>query len=95
MSMSLAEQLAASKQAKGLQGEDAVLGQYKPKWETTLESERVRLKLSVSEVARTIGLSTPGLIRIEKGVSDPRVSTARLLAAFYGKPIESLWVREV
>lgn len=46
--------------------------------------------LALRDVAKKTGMSITGLWQIEQG-SDPMLSTAIKLSAFFGKPINEIW----
>ncbi len=62
-------------------------------WACAVRTERERLRLSLDEVAKHVGMSKCGLWQVESG-SDPMLTTAWKLAAFFGKRIEELWNRK-
>lgn len=47
--------------------------------------------LSIMSAARKVGLSQSTVSYLERGVTDPRISTARLFARLYGKPLDELF----
>ena len=59
-------------------------------WDCRLRQLRESLRLSLRDVARAVGLSVTALHQIEHG-SDPMLTTAAKLAAFFGKDIGDLW----
>lgn len=62
----------------------------KRKWKTNIRDVREQHRLSLKDVAVAIDLSVNGLWQIEYG-TDPLLTTAVKLAAFYGLGIEDLW----
>ena len=63
-----------------------------PAWVCLVRAERERLNLPMRAVAEVLGMSLANLSAVENG-SDPQLSTAKKLAAFYGKPVDDLWPR--
>ena len=63
-------------------------------WKCCLREHRTRLGLTLDEVAEQVGLSKTGLWQIEHG-SDPMLTTARKLAAFYGVAVEVIWKERI
>jgi len=61
-----------------------------PTWNCAARQIRESLELTASAVAKAIGVSPSTLSAIERG-ADPMLSTARKLADFYGRSIDSLW----
>jgi DNA-binding XRE family transcriptional regulator len=59
-------------------------------WNCLIRPERERLGLTLRETADAVGMTQAGLSVIELG-SDPMLTTAFKLSAFYGKPINVLW----
>ncbi len=51
---------------------------------------RIDLRLSLVDVARTVGLSATALFFIEQG-GDPKLSNARKIATFFGVSTDDLW----
>lgn len=59
-------------------------------WECLVGDVRVALRLTLKDVAAATGLSVACLWEVEQG-SDPQLTTARRLAAFFGKTVEEVW----
>lgn len=59
-------------------------------WRCRVREFREPLGLTLGDVAGECGLTEEGLRLIEKGC-DPRLTTARRLAAFFGKSVGELW----
>lgn len=62
-------------------------------WICCCRERREALRLSLRDVAAAVGLSVTGYWQIERG-SDPQLTTARRLAAFFGATVEQLWPKE-
>lgn len=62
----------------------------RPVWVCRLREERQRLGLRMREVVAAVGISLATISRLEYG-EDPQLTTARKLAAFYGRTVEELW----
>jgi DNA-binding XRE family transcriptional regulator len=60
------------------------------RWDCRIRQTREPLRLSLRTVAEAVGLSVTALHQIEHG-GDPQLTTARKLAAFFGKSVEELW----
>jgi len=60
-------------------------------WDCHIRDVRERLDLTLDDVAESVGITKAGLSVIERG-SDPLLTTARKLAAFYGMTTDALWV---
>lgn len=60
-------------------------------WETKLREVRESLDLSLRDVAFSCELSVAAYFRIEHGFADPCLSTARTIAAFFGREVWDLW----
>lgn len=80
-----AEKLAAKKRRK-LPTRSHPAGPMK----CLLLKNRRELGLSTRDVATALPMSVAGYNRIERG-HDPMLSTARKLAAFFGKTVEEIW----
>jgi DNA-binding XRE family transcriptional regulator len=61
-------------------------------WKCQCRAIREGLRLSLRDVADKVGLSPTGLHQIEQG-TDPLLTTAVRLAAFFGKEISELWTK--
>jgi DNA-binding XRE family transcriptional regulator len=93
-----AERLAASRPARVKGPKPGVVrgplkpppGRKPPCWTCGVVGERRRLGLSQEEVARALGMKHVTLLQIEHGY-DLMHTTARRVAEFFGKPVESLW----
>lgn len=59
-------------------------------WQCLLFAKRTALGLSMRDVAEATGMSVTGYFQIEHG-ADPMLTTARMLADFFGEPVETLW----
>ena len=83
-----AEQVAASKPPRRAPGSKR---QPQPRvWKCLARQARLSLRLSIRDVAPEVGLSVTGLWQVEHG-TDPQLTTARRIAAFYGRAVEELW----
>lgn len=60
-------------------------------WEPKLREIREELDLSLRDVADSCELSVAAYFRIEHGYADPCLSTARTIAAFFGRDVWELW----
>lgn len=83
-----AEQVAASKPPRRTPG-----SKRPPQsrvWRCLVREARLALRLSIRDVAPEVGLSVTGLWQVEHG-TDPQLTTARRVAAFYGRTVEELW----
>ena len=63
-----------------------------PVWVCLVRAERERLNLPMRAVAGALGVSLANLSAVENG-SNVELSTAKKLAAFYGKSVDDLWPR--
>ncbi len=59
-------------------------------WDTRLRAVREELKLSMRDVAKAVRLSLTTYWQIENG-TDPMLTNAVRIAAFFGMTVESLW----
>lgn len=59
-------------------------------WKCLIREKREALRLSLRDVAAAIHLSVTALWQIEMG-TDPQLTTARKLAAFFGCLTDELW----
>ncbi len=87
--MTPAEEIAKNKRRKPYRC--ARRTQVKAVWDCRLRELREALRISVRDVAAAVGLTAPCVWGVEAG-RDPQLTTARKLAAFYGKTVEELWV---
>lgn len=87
--MTPAEKLAASKPPRRTKPAKPRYGRAYP-WDCRCRQARQSHRLSLRDVATAVKLSIAGLCEIERG-SDPQLTTARRLAAFYGRTVEELW----
>lgn len=62
-------------------------------WNCKLRELRMALDLTQRDVAAAVGLSCAGYHQIEVQGNDVCLSTCVRLAAFFGKPIEEIWVK--
>ncbi len=83
-----AERLAAKKPWRRPSRNGVTL--HKKVWYCGLREVREELKISMRDVAKAVGLSLTAYWQIEHG-TDPMLSNAVKLAAFFGKPVEELW----
>lgn len=90
-----AEQLAAKKawRQPGKKGDGGSHGRPAV-WVCQLRLTRERLRLSLRDVADAVKISVTALHQIEHG-TDPQLTTAWKLAAFFGVEIETLWIEPV
>lgn len=59
-------------------------------WLCRITELRHKLRISLDDVAKEVGISKTALWQIEHG-TDPMLTTAKKLAAFFGKVIEDIW----
>lgn len=86
--MTPAEKLAAEKPWR-----PAPRNHVKPRktvWKCGLRAAREKLRISLRDVAKACGISVTALWQIEMG-TDPMLTTATKLAAFFGMRIDELW----
>ncbi len=83
-----AEELAARKPPRKAPGSKRLAQPIV--WRCRVREFRESLRLSMRDVAQAIDLSPTGLFQIEHG-TDPQLTTARRLAAFFGRSVEELW----
>lgn len=89
--MTPAEKVAATKRHKSQRPIVARFGlARKYPWKCRIRDARLALRLSLRDVATGAKLSIAGLSEIERG-TDPRLTTARRLAVFFGSTVEQLW----
>ena len=62
-------------------------------WRCRLREVRESLRISLRDVAKECGFSVSALWQVEMG-GDPMLTTARKLAAFFGKSVEELWPKK-
>jgi DNA-binding XRE family transcriptional regulator len=86
--MTPAEKLASKRRPRKSRGN--VNPVRKRVWNCSLRAVRQSLSLAIHEVAKATGMSVAGLSEIERG-TDPMLSSATKLAAFYGKTVDELW----
>lgn len=91
MSKSPAEKMAAKKPWRREPRNKAA--PRKAVWVCAIRERRESLRLSLRDVARGVGLSVTALHQIEHG-SDPRLTTARRIAEFFGAATDDLWPRK-
>lgn len=56
-----------------------------------LVRERRRRGLSISKVAKDLGISYSYLHKIERGTRNPPLNLGRRISAYYGRPMEELF----
>ena len=59
-------------------------------FDCSVRTRRLEYGLSIRDVAEQIGMTISGIHSIEHG-TDPQLSTAYKLAAFFGAKIDDLW----
>lgn len=59
-------------------------------WKCRIRELRSELKLSISRISRSLGISDMGLHFIEHG-GNPGLQTAQKICRFFGKPIHEIW----
>lgn len=85
--MSPAEKLALSRPAPKPRKPGGTRTKH---WSTILRKVREGYRLSQDEVCGALNMSKGGYSEIENG-SDPQLTTAWKIAAFFGMRIEQLW----
>lgn len=83
-----AEQLAAKKARKRAPRNKAT--PRNETWVCRVRDWREGMDLSLRDVAKAVGVSVTALHQIEHG-TDPQLTTARKLSAFFRAPVEKLW----
>ncbi len=63
-------------------------------WVCLLRQRRKDLGLTLREVAEGSGIHLQTIHTLEGG-TDPMLSTARQLAAFFGEPVEAIWTEKI
>lgn len=87
-----AERLAAKKQRK--RPKNYLPYVRKITWACGARDARVSLRLAMRDVAEAVGLSVSSYWYLEMG-GDVCLTTARRVAAFFGKTVEELWKEKV
>jgi len=64
------------------------------KWKCLVREYREKLSLTHRDVCTAIGMSTGFLVGVERGF-DVRLTTAALLADFFGTTIQTLWPERI
>ena len=59
-------------------------------WTCLVRHARLSLRLSLRDVAASVGMSIAGLSQVERG-AETTLRTARKLAVFFGMRLEDLW----
>lgn len=88
--MTPAELLAASKPRRRAKRNGPPAGPRTAVWAAAIRHRREALNLSMRDVAAAVGLSLPCYWSVEHG-TDPMLTTARRIAAFFGATVEELW----
>ena len=88
--MTTAELLAAGKPRRRPKRNGPASPRRAAAWLTTLRDRRESLDLSMRDVAEAVGLSIGGYFAVEHG-TDPMLTTAVKIAAFFGATVEELW----
>jgi DNA-binding XRE family transcriptional regulator len=63
------------------------------RWSNCLKSLREKYGLSLAAVAQSVGVSSAGMLYLERGTSDPTLSTALTISQFFGVPITQIWTQ--
>lgn len=61
----------------------------------TIRVERAKLRISQSELAEKVGMTTQGICLIENGKADPKVKNALKLAKFFKMEVAELFCDEI
>ncbi len=61
----------------------------------TIRVERAKLRMSQSELAEKVGMTTQGICLIENGKADPKVKNALKLAKFFKMEVAELFCDEM
>ena len=61
----------------------------------TIRIERAKLRISQSELAEKVGMTTHGICLIENGKADPKVKNALKLAKFFKMEVAELFCSEI
>lgn len=85
--MTPAEKLAKSKPRRKLRAKPH---QRTSPWDCGITALRHELRISLDDVAKAVEISKTALWQIEHG-TDPMLTTAAKLAAFFGRTVEQLW----
>lgn len=59
-------------------------------WDCKLKDARKALRLTLKDVSEATGIN-PGTVHLIEHGTDLHLTTARTLAAFFGKTVEALW----
>lgn len=90
--MSPAEKLSSKRKPKPTK--DGVPSGRKTPFICHAREIRLSLGLSIRDVCDAIEMSVGGMFEIERG-TDPQVTTALKISAFYGKTVHELWERRI
>lgn len=60
----------------------------------TIRVERAKLRISQSELAEKVGMTTQGICLIENGKADPKVKNALKLAKFFKMEVAELFCQD-
>ena len=63
------------------------------RWSNCLKGLREQYGLSLAAVAQSVGVSSAGMLYLERGTSDPTLSTALTISQFFGVPITQIWTQ--
>lgn len=61
----------------------------------TIRIERAKRRMSQSELAEKVGMTTQGICLIENGKADPKVKNALKLAKFFKMEVAELFCGEI
>lgn len=61
----------------------------------TIRVERAKLRISQSELAEKVGMTTQGIHLIESGKKDPKVRNALKIAKFFKMEVAELFCDEI
>lgn len=68
-------------------------GAKRGRWQCEVRARRKALGLTLKDVQGGTGIHRTTLNDIERGLSDPRLSTALIICRFFGVDINQLWKR--
>lgn len=62
------------------------------RFQITLKSARVNAEMTQKEAAKNLGVTVQTIVNWEKGLQEPKLSQARMIATLYNVPLDYIFL---